>query len=225
MSALLFLLVPCVAHAATVIVDQSGAGDALTIEEGLDLTSDGDTLLIRAGVYYEYSLWFSTGGLAIQGEGADVTLLESPDPTENLSGLTTNSDTTVSDMGFRGFYLAVGQGNVSSGSGETALFERCLFEDNITGIALYNGESELYVYDSTFVDNERGVDGGTTVGVYDVHLENNLFVDNYYFAFRFESEEAVGGHDTTHNVVHNVFIDNLAAFLRNASNPKSPRST
>ena len=42
--------------ATTVRVDPGGGGDALTIQEGISLTSDGDTLLIQPGLYLEDEL-------------------------------------------------------------------------------------------------------------------------------------------------------------------------
>ncbi len=41
----------CSVNAATWIVDQSGSGDATTIQEGIDLASHGDTVLVNPGTY------------------------------------------------------------------------------------------------------------------------------------------------------------------------------
>jgi len=39
--------------ARTIIVDQTGAGDYLTIQEGVNLANDGDVVLVFPGIYRE----------------------------------------------------------------------------------------------------------------------------------------------------------------------------
>ena len=64
------------AHATTWVVDPSGAGDALTITDGVALAADGDTVEIRAGTYYESDVYSSSENLTIRGDGAETTILD-----------------------------------------------------------------------------------------------------------------------------------------------------
>ena len=50
-----------------ITVDHDGAGDFSTIAAGVAAASDGDTVLIRAGTYFESNLELS-GDITIEGE-------------------------------------------------------------------------------------------------------------------------------------------------------------
>jgi predicted outer membrane repeat protein len=66
---------PAGASAATWIVDPGGAGHATTVAGGLALASYGDTVLVRAGTYYEHLLMMPDGVVLLGESGPELTVL------------------------------------------------------------------------------------------------------------------------------------------------------
>ena len=65
--------------AATWYVDVGGSGHFLTIQDGIDASSDGDTIVVAAGTYtgnYNYNLRFAGKKIVLISEsGPDVTII------------------------------------------------------------------------------------------------------------------------------------------------------
>jgi hypothetical protein len=61
----------------TYTVDCAGGGDFATIQEAVDTAADGDTILVAPCVYYE-NVEVVGKPLTIEGQGPDVTVLETP---------------------------------------------------------------------------------------------------------------------------------------------------
>ena len=94
----LFILVQP-AFPATIVVDQGGSGDAVTITDGASLMSNGDTLLIRAGEYAED--WVNFSGLSritIQGEGEGISTVTVVEDAE--IGFSVSQGVNIADLSF-----------------------------------------------------------------------------------------------------------------------------
>ncbi len=61
------------AYCDTIVVKADGTGDYATIQDAIDNATDGDTVLVAAGTYYE-SIRMANG-VTLQGAGADVTTI------------------------------------------------------------------------------------------------------------------------------------------------------
>lgn len=92
----------------TIVVAQDGSGDATTITEGVAISVDGDTVLVRPGVYQESPV-VSTA-ITIKGDGPrEAVIVEG---TQGVEGATTiegpysfvlvDSDATLTDLTIRG---------------------------------------------------------------------------------------------------------------------------
>ena len=150
--------------AQSYLVDLTGAGDFLTIQEGLNAASDGDTVLIAPGVYTgpgNRNLNFGGGSVVVSGTGSrDETVIDcggigrgfyiggSAAPViENL--MVTNGDTTRGG----GMYL----------EGTSPTLRNVRFVDNASidgGGGLYCRNASATLEDVLFDDNTAGVQGG-----------------------------------------------------------------
>ena len=141
----------------TFLVDLTGAGDFLTIQEGLNAASDGDTVLIAPGVYA------GPGNRNLDFNGVSCSLI----------GGATRDETVIDCEGIgRGFYI---------GGGAAPLIENLMVTngDTIRGGGMYLEGTSPTIRNVRFVDN-ASIDGGG--GLYcrngSPTLEDVLFGDN-----------------------------------------------
>ena len=209
MQALVLLLSAPTALSTTIVVDQTGSGDALNIDDGLGLVADGDTLLIRAGTYHESELIQTVDNLTIMGEGADLTVMDGAEAEYYV--LTIWGNVTISDMGFRNgpemiSYIA----DCDDGSC-VAVVERCIFEGGGEAVVVCDDYETFYLLDSLFWGNENGITNWL-YAVSDMHIENNVFIENDYAVQLEIYQPDYDG--TQHEVVHNAFIGNFVGVQR-----------
>ncbi len=196
----LFILVQP-AFPATIVVDQGGSGDAVTITDGASLMSNGDTLLIRAGEYAED--WVNFSGLSritIQGEGEGISTVTVVEDAE--IGFSVSQGVNIADLSFVATEWSSDAVEIGYTGGSTSVIERCRFEGFQTGIWL-TAADEVSFESCTFVDCECAIDPYSNGGL--VLLENNLFLGN--------SGGYCGGGTTyagtsTVEIVHNTFVGN-----------------
>ncbi len=197
LAALCLLSLP--APAATIVVDQSGGGDATTITDGASLMSDGDTLQIRAGEYQEGVVGFlNLAGITIQGDGHDHTIVRGDH--DSSGGFWIEDGATVEDITLASFEGGVGLW-VDRSDKTTTTISRTTFEDCESGIAL-STYADVNIDSCTFIDCDYGVYAWWHMS--DIHLENNLFLGN---------ERAVRSglywiDEGALEVIHNTFVGN-----------------
>ncbi len=71
--AILFIICIGTGKADTIIVDQTGEGDHLLIQDALDNANDGDIIEVREGVYFEHLIIDKK--VSIRGAGQDKTII------------------------------------------------------------------------------------------------------------------------------------------------------
>jgi len=131
--------------AATVTVDHAGDGDYLTLQEGIDAASVGDTLLVAPGVYS------GDGNRDLDFAGKNLAVLSS-----------TGRDSTVIDCGgsvgepHRGFFFHSGEDTTSVVSGITITNA---VADSGAGVFCTGGVSPRFL-DCAFSQNAAEVGGG-----------------------------------------------------------------
>ena len=143
--------------AQSYLVDLTGAGDFLTIQEGLNAASDGDTVLIAPGVYT------GPGNRNLTFGGVSTV----------VRGLASRDETVIDCEGAgRGFYI---------GGDATPVIENLMVTngDTIRGGGMYLEGTSPTLRNVRFVDN-ASIDGGG--GLYSRNgsptLEDVLFDDN-----------------------------------------------
>ena len=135
-------------------------GDQPTIQQGLNVAQEGDTVLVAPGAYYEVIFWPATNGIKLLSEaGAESTTIDG----SNLSsviyfpGLGGIDTTTV----VRGFRITNG-GNVSYGGGiymtqSSPIIEECVVDSNNAGSGIYcNNASNPTIRFCTVSQNSGG---------------------------------------------------------------------
>lgn len=179
----------------TIVVDQSGAGDAETIGEAVAAAEPGDEILIKPGVYAE-SVDINTPSLLIRGEDRNTVELDGENK-EDL-GLNALADTIVMEnmtghnytgtafrwahqTGFWGRYLTAYN---NQGYGIYAFDARCgQFEQTYTSgnadAGLYIGECfpcDAVIFDSVAEENALGYSGTNAGG--NLEIRDSIWRDN-----------------------------------------------
>lgn len=207
-----------VAQARTWTVDADGGGDAATVEEGVALLSDGDTLRIGAGVFDVMDVTVDVDNVHISGAGAEMTTLTAidVDDVDTVQALVLRGrNITVSDMTFSGYGdLDPSTSLVLSVNDETVV-ERCHFTNNATAIRVAEGALfSVSIFDSVFVNNLGAVYIPDFVG--SLVVENNLFLDSGWGVY-FSGLYSAGRFDLI-SVVNNTFVgDEWAVQIGNAT--------
>jgi len=144
--------------AATLVVDQSGAGDYTTIAAAVGAASDGDQISIRPGVYDEYVNL--TKSLDFMAEGGLGTVIWSGGNTHQMlnieAAVACQCDGIVFANGRVDGVSAVGVA-VHVGMGASATFTNCRFQNNWAGwdcaLSAQGSGTNVTVVDCEFIDN------------------------------------------------------------------------
>jgi len=205
-------MVSGIAPAATIVVDQSGAGDYLTIAGAVAAAADGDEIVINPGTYDEYinltrSVDFSaTGGpgtVTWTGSGIHQLLNIEQPVTCHCTGIVFAGGRVT---GVEGVGAAV-----HVGVGAVVTFDRCRFENNWAGWdcarSAQGSGTDVKVTGCEFRGN-YAYHNAPAAGVLlsaTMRLESCLFVDNTCDALA----GAVGAYqDATLDVGQCVFLHN-----------------
>jgi len=137
-------------------VDDDGPADFHTIKEAIDGASDGDTIFVHNGTYYESIIIDKP--LQMEGESKENTTVDS-------SGIVTsryNIHISSSDVSLRGFNIPKAPHYTPRhGIKIGELSEPCLKNINISGNRIGNCDHGIYIFNAS-----------------DLNITNNEFVDN-----------------------------------------------
>ena len=140
-----------IALAVTHHVDWSGGGDYLTIQEGMDAASHGDTVLVASGTYTgpgNRNLSVTSKSIVIMSEsGLGSTIIDCESVDRAFYFRSTGQDTSLV---IKGFWIRNGYTNDYNGAGIIfhgvgAIVEDCLFTDCV---ASHNGGALSVGYNS-----------------------------------------------------------------------------
>lgn len=154
------------AVAATYIVDQGGAGDYETIQAAVAVAADGDSILVRAGLYEE-NVIFPPPAAAVHliGEDPSSTIIDAG----GVGKCILIEDWTMGEGVIEGFTLR------NSGTGYTGSYLNCGIVIYTAGIGSWtvrgnifrsHPNASLLTFDATLVDRNVFVDGGSWAAVF-----------------------------------------------------------
>ena len=99
-------------------VGGSGTGNFSTIQSAIDAASNGDTIIVYAGTYYENQIIINKA-LKIQGAGSSSSIIDGNDATLTSTGLI--KIIADGDVTFSGFTVKDAGGPIGYGSGDNKL--------------------------------------------------------------------------------------------------------
>jgi len=178
------------AAADTYIVDWSGGGDYLTIQEGIDAASEGDIVLVKPGTYTgqgNRNLTFGCKNLTVESEaGLGSTTIDCEGVDRAFYLYDTGQDTTSV---IRGFWIRNGYTDNYNGAGlmffgvgaivEDCLVSDCVASHNGGGISIGHSATPVKVRNCVFERNTatyRG--GGAMIDHTSAAIRTCLFRDN-----------------------------------------------
>ena len=122
----------------TIIVNASGGGDYTCVQWAIDNASDGDTVMVEAGVYYEKII--VNKSISLVGQGIDKTIINSSNPGTMIL---IKSDW----VNLTGFSIEYNKPSISGSTG--------IFLYNVNNVTVKN--NECYYYDDHSTPKPTGI--------------------------------------------------------------------
>lgn len=132
---ILILSFHSIISARTIIVDQNGEGDYLTIQEGIDASHDGDVVIVYPGVYLE-SIVISDKEIKVIGSGPDATGISAS--TDYAVKFDRHSDASKI-IGFS--ITSAGGTGIYTGGNSWPGISNCIISSGGMGLQVYQGAS------------------------------------------------------------------------------------
>ncbi len=135
---LVLILLSLAATADVIYVDHTGGGDYLTIQEGVNAASEGDTVLVSCGTYYEHDIEVAPGICLTSETGFADCVIVDAEALGRVLHCVGGANTTVTIVGFtlaNGRVVIPGEntargGGMSCDSSLSPTVVRCTFTGN-----------------------------------------------------------------------------------------------
>ena len=199
----------------------------LTITDGIDAASAGDTVQVAAGTYYENITMKS--GVVIQGAGQGISIIDGGGSLRGVTATDVDSTATLDGFTIRNGRGYAGGGMLNNASSPTV--SNCTFSENMTttssGGGMWNYQSSPTVTNCNFSKNTASVTGG---GMYNVNsssptVTNCTFSENTanYNDLNYEGRGGGGMANATSSptVTNCTFSENTAYLGGAISNSES----
>ena len=198
----------------TILVPENFA----TIQEAIDYSIDGDTILVSAGTYYE-NLNISNKTVAIIGEDKNTTILDA----QQGRGIMINN---IDPHNFEIHNITITNGNANDGAAlylnalESAVINNCIINNNTA----YNSAIRIdnipdIVITKTLIHNNTATNSANSYGAIVTYDNVNLILDYVTLAFN------IRGGVFTHEPGTNVEINNSIFWNPDASEEVGRRTS
>lgn len=195
------------ADAATIYVP----GDAPTIQQGIDMATDGDTVLVAPGTYFERIDYLEKSITVTSEAGPEVTIIDG-----NHSGRVVRIYKVVGDSEFSGFTIRNGYTSFGSGIriiGSSPTVTGNIFDSNVSssggfGAAISINNSSATIESNLFRNNNCGnlnhLSGVVTVvNISSPLILNNVLEDNFCRAINILQPEGTSPKTLNNTIVGN----------------------
>ena len=154
-----------------------------TIQEAIDYSIDGDTILVSAGTYYE-NINFNGKNIALIGENRETTIIDGVNTSLNMIVLQNVNNTTL----LKGFTIRNGSygqsGTILISQGSHPTLEDLIIDNNICndceGGGVFINDNSSSIISNCIIRNNSAEKGGgifvenASVEIYDSIIKNNI---------------------------------------------------
>ena len=182
---LMSVLIYAVASARVVIIPS----DYPTIQEGINSCSQGDTVLVEPGIYYEninfngHNIVVASFYLIDRNPARIIDTIIDGDSSGSVVTFENGEDNTTIITGFtlkNGYYIE-GGGIYCEGSGPV-IYSNIISENSVVyyhnGGGIYCSNSNAIIIDNTIVENHACHGGGIYCENSNIIIRNNIIADN-----------------------------------------------
>ncbi len=196
------ILIANPAFARTIKVDQSGDGDCLNIQTGLDIAEPDDRIVVGPGIYEESIV--INKNILLNGSGPNYTTIKGAS-----NGITVNENIICSIVGFT--VTSGDSGIFLNRNSRTTIKNNCIISNGSHGVYMTannggsSGSLETLIINNTIAYNSRS--GIASNNYYQSHPECNII--NNIISFNGEYGIALYGADK--NIFYNNVYSNISA--------------
>jgi len=158
-----------------IYVDKGGDGDFLTIQEALDHCSDGDTIVVREGVYDE--LIVIDKSVVIMGTNTANTILTNINQTSGVLVRINADSCTFKGITIDGPGYTTDMNGIEINSSNNVISSN-MIKDTKNGIDLGDGSNNTRIYGNIIKNNAYGISANRA---YDNNISNNEISSNEYY--------------------------------------------
>jgi hypothetical protein len=186
-------------------------GDYFTIQEGIDNSVNGDTILVSAGTYFE-NINFNGKNISIIGENRETTMI---DGEQNGTVVTfqsgENSSAVLSRFTITNGLASLFGGGIMCNNNSNPTLDKLTIANNSAewGGGIYFGNSSPVLKNSKIINNSADWNAGGiyATGGFDVHLTDLIISEN--FAYN-DGGGILAGSCAELNIVNTLISDNTA---------------
>ena len=178
MNKLLSILLLSISFTATLLVPEEYS----TIQLGVDASSNGDTILVSSGTYYE-NIHITTENISLIGENKETTIIDGGLNGHVIKLENPAHQTEISNFTIRNGYSSHAGGGIETNGPEDVLFKNLIIHDNFA--SNYGGgirfESSSGIIDSCEIFNNEAVRGSAILlscGSETVEIKNSIIRNN-----------------------------------------------
>jgi parallel beta-helix repeat protein len=156
-----------------IYVDDDGSADYKSIQDAIDNASDGYTIYVFEGIYYENGISINIT-INLIGEDKDTTII---DASQEIDGILIYAS-YVNISGFKIQNVSRAGINLASNTSDNVNISNNIFYNNAHGIHPYFNHRNLIISNNIFLNN---VNGFTLVGCSYASIYQNQFINNSYW--------------------------------------------